>query len=104
METGKSPVHRPYGLRIDSAAFFPARSPGLTSLAPSALCGRGLIFSRGSFGVSLCQRQIHIRNSLVDLLRALEAHRGRVHACILEREPHRLHTIIVAIHELAAAA
>ena len=53
---------------------------------------------------SLRKRQIHVADGLVDLLRTLEADRGAVHARILESEPHRLHTVVVTILELPAAA
>ena len=44
---------------------------------------------------SLDERQIQVADSLVDLLRALEADSGAVHARVLESEPDRLHTIVV---------
>src|ERR1700728_125205 len=51
-----------------------------------------------------CERQIQIADRLVDLLRALEADRDRIHARVLEREPHRSHTIVMTVLELTATA
>src|SRR5581483_977634 len=53
---------------------------------------------------TLRERQVHVADGFVDFLRALEADRGAVHAGILESEPHGLHTIVVTMLELAAAA
>ena len=52
----------------------------------------------------LSKRQVHVADSLVDLLRTLEPDRGTVHARILESKLHRLDTIIVTILKLPPAA
>jgi hypothetical protein len=45
----------------------------------------------------LRQRQIHVADGLIDLLRALEADRGAVHTRILKSKPHRLHAVVVTM-------
>jgi hypothetical protein len=52
---------------------------------------------------NLRKRQIHVADGLINLLRALKANRRAVHPCILESEPHRLHTVVMAMLELTAA-
>ena len=50
------------------------------------------------------ERQIHVSNRLVDLLRVLETDRGAIHSRVLEGEPHGFHAIVVTPLELTATA
>lgn len=56
--------------------------------------------------ISCCsrERQVHIADGFIDLLRALEADCSGIYSGVLKRELHGFHAIVVTILELAASA
>ena len=59
--------------------------------------------SRRPQSAKLRKSKIHVGNSLIDLLRTLEADRSAVYTRVLECKPHRFHTIVVTVIELPPA-
>ncbi len=57
----------------------------------------------GSRVRSLHERQVHVVDGFVDLLRALEAYRCAIDVCLLKGEAHRGHAVFM-LRECAVAA